>query len=74
MPPVEKNWFFYPSKLIVVLFVVFCLVSNALLIIGMTDLFTEPFFQLKHLTSYLLIGGSTFMTGWLVLNYKNNVA
>ena len=59
-----------PSKNNLIVFSLIWLISNALLIISITDLFSESFFQKKHVMIYVLMISSTYAVLKLFINYS----
>lgn len=58
-----------PSKNNLIVFSLIWFISNTFLIISITDLFSESFFQKKYIIIYVLMLGSTFSVSMLFLNY-----
>ncbi len=58
-----------PSKNNLIVFSLIWLISNTFLIISITDLFSENFFQKKYAMIYVLMLGSIFSVSMLFLNY-----
>lgn len=58
-----------PSKNNLILFSLIWLISNGLLIISLTDLFSESFFQKKYFMIYLSMVISTYVVLKLFINY-----
>jgi hypothetical protein len=58
-----------PSKNNLILFSLIWLISNGLLIISLTDLFSESFFQKKYFMIYLPMVISTYVVLKLFINY-----
>jgi uncharacterized membrane protein YjjP (DUF1212 family) len=68
-----KSFYHNPTLKTIIIFSILWIISNTLLILSMTDLFTESLFQKKYLMIYFLMIGSTIATGKLFFNYwKNN--
>lgn len=61
-----------PSKKTVFIFVSLWLFSNLLLLLAITDLFTQPLLQRQFLMVYILILMSTAATFRIVLKYLKN--
>ena len=59
-----------PSRNNLIVFSLIWLISNALLIISVTDLFSESFFQKKHIMIYGLMASSTYAVLKLFINYS----
>lgn len=72
MNTIKKTFFHNPSLQTLVIFSILWMVSNTLLVLSITDLFTESIFQKKYLNIYFLMIGSTIATGKLYFNYWNN--
>lgn len=67
MNTVKKTFYHNPSLKTLVIFSILWMVSNTLLVLSITDLFTESIFQKKYLIIYFLMIGSTIATGKLYL-------
>lgn len=65
----NKSFFTNPTKKHLVLFGILWFTSNTLLIMSITNLFAESFFQKKYVMIYFLMIGSTITTGKLYSNY-----
>ncbi len=59
-----------PSKNNLIVFSIIWLISNGLLIISLTDLFSESFFQKKYFMIYGLVASSTYAVLKLFINYS----
>jgi len=70
----DKNQSFLtnPTKKHLILFGLLWFISNTLLTLSITDLFTESFFQKNYVMIYFLMIGSTIATGKLYINYWKN--
>jgi hypothetical protein len=53
------NLFEAAGKIVVIVFIVVWFIGCSLLVLAMTDLFQESFFNRKYAISYLLMGGAT---------------
>jgi len=67
----KNNWFKNPSHKQIILSTLLYFTGILLLILSMTDLFTESIFQGKYSLIYFLILGSTLTTLKIHLNYRN---
>lgn len=65
----SNNIFFNPTKKAVIIITILWVISNFLLLISITDLFTESFFQKKYVMIYFLMLGSTVAVVKLHRNY-----
>jgi len=72
MEILKRNFITKPSKKILILFTSLWIVGITLLILSMTDLFTESFLQKKYIMIYFLMIGSTITIGKLYFNYWEN--
>ena len=72
MKKTVNDFYKNPSLKNVIIFYVIWFVSNMLLILVITDLFTESFFQKKYLMMYILMIGSTISTRKIYMNYRKN--
>ena len=72
MEILKRNFITNPSKKILILFTSLWLLGITLLILAMTDLFTESILQRKYVMVYFLMIGSTIVTGKLYFNYWKN--
>lgn len=66
-----NDWMKNPSRKQMILFTLLYFAGILLLVLSMTDLFTESLFQGKYLLLYFLIIGSTLATFKIHLNYWN---
>jgi hypothetical protein len=62
-------WFTNPSLKTVLLFASLWFIGNALLVLAITDFFSQSFFASGHYLSILMMIMSTIQTGKLVRNY-----
>ncbi len=67
----KNNWVKNPSRPQMILCTLVYFVSVVLLVLSMTDLFTENIFQGKYLLLYFVIIGATLATLKLHSNYWN---
>ena len=67
----KKNWLKNPTGKQITIISALWITGNALLILAMTDLFTESIFQKKFVMTYFLILGSSLTTLEAHLNYWN---
>ena len=65
----KTNWMNNPSIKQLILFTALWILANTLLILSMTDLFSESVFQRKYIMIYLLMIGSTLATLNLYRNF-----
>lgn len=65
----KKDWRTHPTSRTILILVTVWLVSNSLIILSATDLFTESFFNKRYVMMYLLMIFSTWTTLKVVLNY-----
>ncbi len=72
MKQVKTNWMNNPTRKQLILFTTLWILGITLLLLSMTDLFTESFFQKKNIIVYLLMIGSTLATFKLFRNFLNN--
>lgn len=72
METIKRNFIKNPSKKDLILFTSLWLLGIILLTLSTTDLFTESFFQKKHVIIYFLMIGSTVTIGKLYFNYWKN--
>lgn len=72
METVKRNFIKNPSKKNLILFTLFWLVGILLLTLSTTDLFTESFFQKKHIVIYFLMIASTITIVKVYFKYWNN--
>jgi hypothetical protein len=71
----EKPFHTHPSKKVLILFTTLWLIGTSLLVLVITDLFTEPLFRSGQSWSYGMIATSTLVVFKLYLNYfKNTVS
>ncbi len=70
MKATASNWFQAPTKNIVIIGVVIWLASTFLLVVALTNLFTENFFQRSFFIIYLLLLSSLLSVIRLYINYK----
>jgi len=68
----HKTFFTHPSKRILAVFSTGWGVSVACLLLAITDLFTEPFFQKRYILSYFLMLISTVVVTNIWINYLKN--
>lgn len=69
MGKTSKNFFEYPNKLTVVIFVIVCFVSNISLIVIATNYFKESLFQKKNMLFIALMSFLILITFKLYTNY-----
>ena len=65
----KTNWTNNPTKKQLILITTAWILGNMLLILSITDLFTESFFQRNYIMMYLLMIGSTLATFNLYRNF-----
>lgn len=65
----DKNYLTHPTKINLILFVSTWIISTGLIILAITDLFKESFFNQKYTLAYLLMFASTATTFKVVINY-----
>lgn len=65
----KTDWINNPTRKQLILFTVLWILGNTLLILSISDLFTESVFQRKYIMIYLLIFGSTLATFNLYRNF-----
>ena len=65
----KRNWVTHPTKRNLLIMVTIWLVGNGLLILSLTDLFTESFLNRRNIVIYIMMIISTRSTFSLVLNY-----
>jgi undecaprenyl pyrophosphate phosphatase UppP len=68
----KKSWLKNPSKKQVVYILAVWIIGITLIILSITDFFTESLFQKEYIVMYALIIGSTFTTFTAFNNYKKN--
>ena len=68
----KRNFYHNPTSKTVIIFWVIWLISNMLLILSITDLLTESFFQKEYLMIYFLMIASTIATIKVQMNYRKN--
>ncbi len=67
------NWCQNPTKKILVIFSLLWLISNALLVLALTDLFTESPLKGKNIIMIIVMIGSMFSVAQLYIrNYKKD--
>jgi hypothetical protein len=66
----KKNWVTHPTRKILSIFVTIWFLGNGLLILVITDLFTEPFFNTRYMVIYGMMIMSTWTTFMVFLNYS----
>jgi len=71
----EINWYQNPTKKTLIIFGLLWLISNMLLVLVLTDLFTESPLKAKNIMMMILMIGSTFSVLQLYIRYykKNKV-
>jgi undecaprenyl pyrophosphate phosphatase UppP len=68
----KKSWLKNPSKKQVVYILAVWIIGITLIILSITDFFTESLFQKEYIVMYALIIGVTFTTFTAFNNYKKN--
>ncbi len=74
----ELNRFYFgeifhsPGKVVVIIFVLVWLISTSLIVLSMTDLFQESFFNRRYTMIYLLLAGATISTIRICISYYRN--
>lgn len=68
----NQNFLTNPTKKHLILLGLLWFISIILLILSITDLFTESFFSKKYVMMYFLMIGSTVTMGKLYFNYWKN--
>lgn len=69
----EINWYQNPTKKTLLIFGMLWLISNLLLVLVLTDLFTENPLKAENIIMIVLMIGSTFSVSQLYIRYyKNN--
>ena len=68
----KESFLTNPGKKHLIIFGLLWFISNVLLTLSITDLFTESFFQKNYVMMYFLMFGSTITTGKLYFNYWKN--
>lgn len=71
MKAIKNNWLKNPSPKQMILYTLLYITAILLLVLSMTNLFTESIFQGEYLLLYFLILGSTITTFKMHLNYWN---
>jgi len=72
MNTTKDNFYRNPSKNTLLLFTFLWLLGNALLLLSITNLFTESFFHYANVMIYVLMVGSTITIIKLYTNYRKN--
>jgi len=65
----KTNWMNNPSRKQLILITSLWILANTLLVLSMTNLFTESIFQRTHIMIYLLMFGSTLTTFYSFRNF-----
>ena len=65
----KKNWISHPKKINVVLVLSVWIISSTLLVLAMTDLFSESFFNSDYIIIYLMMIMSTLTCFRVIVNY-----
>ena len=66
----KNNWINNPSRKQMILFTLVYFIAILLLVLSMTNLFTESIIQKKYIMIYFLIIGSTLATIKVHQNYR----
>ncbi|MBK3519374.1 hypothetical protein [Carboxylicivirga marina] len=72
MKPTQNNILKHPSKKNLIIITAVWLISMVLLVLSMTDLFTEKPFQKSYLLMYFLMLSSTVSVIKMHMNYQRN--
>jgi hypothetical protein len=65
----KENWFTYPTKRNLLIIVTVWFISTVLLVLSITNFFTESFFSKEFFMIYVMMLTSTWVTGEVVRNY-----
>ncbi len=69
MEKIKNNFIQHPTRKNLFVFTSLWLLGTSLLVLSMTDLFTESFFQKGHSGIYLILISSTTFLSKLYVNY-----
>jgi len=67
----DITWYENPTKKTLIIFGLLWLISNMLLVLVLTDLFTENPLKAKNIIMIILMIGSTFSVSQLYIRYYN---
>ena len=68
----KANWVRNPTKKIVTLYIILTFIASLLIILAITDFFSENPFQMKNVLMFLLLIYPIWNCLKLVRNYANN--
>ena len=72
MEKIRHNYIKYPTRKFLLIFLVSWIISTFLIILSITNFFTESFFNSRYILMYYLMILSSISSIKLILNYKKN--
>ena len=68
----KVNWVQNPTKKIVTLYIIFTSIGSLLMLLSITDFFTETPFQKRNITMFMLLMSAIWVCINIVGNYNRN--
>lgn len=69
----KDTWINHPTKKQLLLVIITWFIGSSLLVLSVTDLFTESFFQKEYIMMYFILIGSSYTTFKVFVNYRKNL-
>ena len=72
MEKIRHNYIKYPTRKFLLIIIFLWIISTFLIILSITNFFTESFFNSRYILMYYLMILSSISSIKLILNYKKN--